>query len=380
MLAAPLLGLMFVAFFLPLIWLLAMSVYDATIPDALPATMEAVKEWEEGDVPNALYPALAADLVRARENGSVQELARALNGRLPGIRTRILSAARAITDPATADRAFFSRLHSTWVEPETWKIIRSGASPWTGFYLLSALDLRLDAEGHIARVPNDQAIFLTVFLRTFLVSAAVTALTVVLALPVAYFAAQAPRSVAALVIALVLLPFWTSVLVRTVSWMVLLQQEGMVNQLLELLGIGKLQLMYSKAGLILSMVYVQLPFTFLPIYGAMRNIPPQQLRAAYSLGARPLTAFWRIYLPQARPGIAAGGLVTFILSVGYYLAPALIGGPGDRFISNTISNYISVELNWHMAAALSVVLLALTFCFYAAFGRYLSTPGQEVRK
>jgi putative spermidine/putrescine transport system permease protein len=120
------------------------------------------------------------------------------------------------------------------------------------------------------------------------------------------------------------------------------------------------------------MTHIQLPFTLLPIYSVMRTISPSQLRAAYSLGARPVAAFRRVYLPQVMPGVIAGCLLTFILCLGYFITPALVGGPADQLIANFISNYINVELNWQMAAALSCILLVLTLGLFAALARMFS--------
>ena len=165
---------------------------------------------------------------------------------------------------------------------------------------------------------------------------------------------------------LVLLPFWTSILVRTAAWTVLLQKFGLLNDLLLWLGLtsDRLELMYSRTGLIIAMTHIQLPFTLLPIYSVMRSVTPSLMRAAQSLGARPFTAFWRVYLPQVMPGVLAGCLLTFILCLGYYITPVLIGGASDQLISNFIANYVNVELNWEMAAALSFVLLASTLGLY----------------
>jgi putative spermidine/putrescine transport system permease protein len=243
----------------------------------------------------------------------------------------------------------------------------------TSFYLLSALDLRWDVDGGIERVPPEQAIFLRVFARTFFVAAAVTLATLILGFPLAYLIASVPKAVGAILIIAVLLPFWTSILVRTAAWTVLLQKFGLVNDMLLWAGIidTRLDLMYSRLGLIIAMTHIQLPFTLLPIYSVMRTIPPSQMRAAYSLGGRPFTSFVRIYLPQVVPGIMAGCLLTFILCLGYYITPALVGGAGDQLISNFIANYINVELNWEMAAALSFVLLTFTLGLYALFARML---------
>ncbi|TIX07978.1 MAG: ABC transporter permease, partial [Mesorhizobium sp.] len=260
-----------------------------------------------------------------------------------------------------------------WSAPSTWPAIRNGTHSLTSFYLLSALDMRWNADGGIERVPPEQAIFLQVFVRTFLVAAAVTLATLLLGFPLAYLIASVPKGLAAVLIVAVLLPFWTSILVRTAAWTVLLQKFGLVNDFLLFIGIAsdRLDLMYSRIGLIIAMTHIQLPFTLLPIYSVMRTIQPSQMKAAYSLGAKPLTAFRRVYLPQVFPGVMAGCLLTFILCLGYYITPALIGGASDQLISNFIANYVNVELNWEMAAALSFILLVFTLALFGIFARIL---------
>jgi putative spermidine/putrescine transport system permease protein len=193
----------------------------------------------------------------------------------------------------------------------------------------------------------------------------------VLGFPLAWLLANLPGRLAARLILLVLLPFWTSILVRTAAWTVLLQKYGILNDLLLALHVTdhRFDLMYTRTGLIIAMTHIQLPFTLLPMYSVMRTIPSSQMRAAYSLGARPFAAFRRVYLPQVMPGIMAGCLLTFILCLGYFITPALVGGPADQLIANFIYNYIDVELNWQMAAALSCILLALTLGLFAVFAR-----------
>jgi putative spermidine/putrescine transport system permease protein len=238
---------------------------------------------------------------------------------------------------------------------------------------MNALDLRATAEGGIGFVPAGQPVFARVFERTFLLAAVVTLSTLALGFPLAYLISNLPQRYAMPLLVLVLLPFWTSILVRTAAWTVLLQKYGLLNKLLMWLGVteARIDLMYSRLGLIIAMTHIQLPFTLLPIYSVMRSIPHSQLRAAHSLGARPFTAFRRVYLPQALPGVMAGCLLTFILCLGYYITPALIGGASDQLISNFIANYVNVDLNWEMAAALSLILLLLTLALYAAFARFL---------
>jgi len=245
--------------------------------------------------------------------------------------------------------------------------------PFTTSYLLSALDLEWRPDGSIANVPPDQAVYRAVFARTFVLAVTVTLATLVLGFLLAWLLAALPARSAGWLIILVLLPFWTSILVRTAAWLVLLQKYGLVNQLLIWLGLssGNFELMYTRTGLIIAMTHIQLPFTFLPIYSVMRTIDTTQMRAAASLGARPVRAFVSVYLPQVLPGVAAGGLLTFILCLGYFITPALIGGPADQLISNFIANYIGSELNWQRAASLSCILLAATLALSALLGRLL---------
>ena len=170
---------------------------------------------------------------------------------------------------------------------------------------------------------------------------------------------------------LVLLPFWTSLLVRTAAWVVLLQREGPINGVLQALRITEqpLQLIYNRFGLYVAMTHVLLPFMILPLYSVMRAIPPQLMRAAASLGARPVRAFAQVYLPQTAPGIGAGCLLVFILAIGYYITPALVGGTDDQMISYFIAFFTNQTMNWGMAAALGAVLLAATLILFALYAR-----------
>lgn len=371
-LVAPLLVLLLLSFCFPIASLLARAVYDPTMADALPHTAAALRQSPGQGVPgDAAFAALGEDLLAARQNDQVYAVARALNSLLPAARSHVLRAGRALRPNETPTRATMTAADPFWGETDTWFAIRRGVEPFTTSYLLAAVDLQWLPGGGIGPVPPDTAIYRAVFARTFLVAAAVTLLTLALGFPLAWLLAHLPNRVASRLIMLVLLPFWTSILVRTAAWTVLLQKYGLLNDLLLWLGVTteRFDLMYTRTGLIIAMTHIQLPFTLLPIYSAMRTIDPSQMRAAYSLGARPLAGFLRVYLPQVMPGVAAGALLTFILCLGYFITPALVGGPADQLISNFISNYINVELNWQMAAALSFILLALTLALYAVFAR-----------
>ena len=189
--------------------------------------------------------------------------------------------------------------------------------------------------------------------------------------PVAYLLATLPVRTGNLLLILVLLPFWTSLLVRTTAWVVLLQTHGVINDTLSWLHLinRPLRLIYDRGGTVMAMTHIQLPFTLLPIYSVMKTISPTYLRAARSLGAGPFHAFWRVYFPQTLPGVGAGCLLTFILSLGYYITPALVGGPLDQMVGYFVALYTNQELNWGMASALGTVLLAVTLALYVVYNR-----------
>ncbi len=372
LLVAPLFLLLLLSFCLPIASLLTRAVYDPTMHDALPRTAAALDASPGAGVPNdTVFAAFADDLLAAKQNDTLYNVARDLNTLLSAARSHVLRTARGLSPDKPMTRAALTDADPFWGEDATWFAIRNGVRPFTASYLLEAVDLRWSPSGGVAPLPPDQAIYRTVFARTFLIAALVTLITLVLGFPLAWLLAHLPGPLAARLIMLVLLPFWTSILVRTAAWTVLLQKFGILNDLLLALGLtsDRIDLIYTRTGLIIAMTHIQLPFTLLPIYSVMRTISPSQMRAAYSLGARPVAAFLRVYLPQVMPGVMAGCLLTFILCLGYFITPALLGGPADQLIANFISNYINTDLNWQMAAALSFILLTLTLGLFAAFAR-----------
>jgi putative spermidine/putrescine transport system permease protein len=373
-LAAPLLLLLFFSFGAPIVALLSRSVYEPTIANALPRTIAALRQDSGTGVPDGpAFLAFATDLKEAQAAGTLYEFAKNLNTRLPGARSQVLRAARLAAQDQAATKEAMIKAAPLLGEVQGWTAIRAGASRFTSFFLLSTFDLRWTDQGTIGAVPANQAVFLRVFGRTFLIATLVTLATLALAFPLAFLMTNLRPAIAGVVLVLVLLPFWTSILVRTAAWTVILQKYGLLNDLLLWLGVtsDRLELMYSRTGLIIAMTHIQLPFTLLPIYSVMRSVQPSQLRAAQSLGGRPFTVFRRVYLPQVMPGVLAGCLLTFILCLGYYITPVLIGGASDQLISNFIANYVNIELNWEMAAALSFVLLASTLGLYVTMTRYL---------
>jgi putative spermidine/putrescine transport system permease protein len=335
----------------------------------------ALARWDgRGLPPEAAYAALIGDVRAAREAGTLASAATRLNYDVPGFRTLMFATARALPAAGTPDaRAALVAIDPRWGERETWAALRRAAGPVTDFYLLAALDLRHDADNAIVGAPPEERVFRNVLGRTLWISGMVTLACLLLGYPVAFFIARQPPARASLLLFLVLLPFWTSLLVRTVAWVVLLQREGILNNLLLSLGLvtEPVRMIFNRFAVYVAMVHVLLPFMVLPLYAVMKGISPSYVRAAWSLGARPATAFRRVYLPQTLPGVGAGCLMVFIQALGYYITPALVGGADDQMISYFIAFYASKTVNWGMAAALSIMLLAATLALYAVYNRLI---------
>ena len=268
--------------------------------------------------------------------------------------------------------AAFLNQDEDWADPEVWGTIQTFSSPYTAGYFLTAIDLELTPSGAQV-VDEDVQIYITLFWRTMWMSMTITFSCILLGYPIAWLMANLPDRKANLIMILVLLPFWTSLLVRTSAWKVLLQQQGVINDTLVWIGLvgdgSRLALINNATGTIIAMTHILLPFMILPLYSVMKGIPPSYLRAAKSLGATDWTAFWRVYFPQSVPGIGAGCILVFILSIGYYITPEIVGGTKGVFISNRIAFHISSSLNWGLAAALGTILLVVVLALYWAYDR-----------
>jgi putative spermidine/putrescine transport system permease protein len=377
----PLLVFLLFTFAGPIAGMLWRSVEDREVRQVLPHTAAALAGWDGKGLPDEeAFAALASDILAARAAGTIAVAAKRLNYALNGFRTILTSTARnlkALPERGTAKETLV-KINPAWRERATWTTIRDASGPVTSFYLLGALDLVRNADGAIVEAPPDQAIYRNVFARTFLISLSVTVLCLILGFPVAYLLATLPPPRSNLLMIFVLLPFWTSLLVRTCAWIVLLQSKGVVNDSLHWLGIidEPLRLIYNRFGVCVAMTHVLLPFMILPLYSSMKAISPAYMRAAASLGAPPVTAFLRIYLPQTLPGIGAGSLLVFILALGYYITPALVGGAADQMISYFIALYTTETANWGLASALGAVLLLATVLLALVYGKLVQ--GQQV--
>jgi len=374
-LVAPLLAFILLTFVLPIAFMLYRAIENPEIVQNLPRTSAALTRWDGRDLPDeATYAALAADLKETQKTKNTGLVGKRLNYEIPGSRSKIIKTGRDVERAEGGPwKEVFLKSDPLWGTRDIWVVLERASHPFTSFYLLSALDLRWDNDNHFAKALADQAIFLDVFGRTIWISALVTIATLVLGYPVAYLLATLPTPTSNLLMILVLMPFWTSLLVRTSAWVVLLQTHGTINDVLLWLGVlnAPVQLIFNRGGTVLAMTHIQLPFTILPIYSVMKMISPTHLRAARSLGAGPFYAFWRVYFPQTLPGVGAGCLLTFILCLGYYITPALVGGPLDQMISYFVALYTNRELNWGMASALGAILLAATIILYSVFNRLI---------
>ena len=373
-LLAPLTAFLLVFFVAPLAWLLSLAVREAEVPRALPRTLAVLERWEPGTgLPGALWPAFGQDLVAAREATTLADAARRLNYEINGVRSTLMRAARAAsgTPSEQLDAAFFEKVDPALGTPAFFAAVKRAQGPVSAYYLLASVDLARDVQGRIHRAAEANRIYLDVLGRTLAISASVTLLCLLLGFPVAMLLTQVRERTADLLMILVLLPFWTSLLVRTAAWVVVLQREGMVNSLLLKLGLiaEPLTLIYNRVGVLVAMTHVLLPFMILPLYSVLKGIPPHYMRAAASLGAPPLTAFVRVFLPIAAPGIAAGSLMVFILALGYYITPALVGGGSDQMLSYFVATYTTDTGNWGLAAALGLLMLVTTMVLYAVSHR-----------
>ena len=285
-----------------------------------------------------------------------------------------------LTEAAAAAPAFdavdyktaFTEIDDDWGKTPIWSTIRAYSPALTNGYFLNAVDMQKTADGPEFR-PDNERIYGTLFLRTLFMSVCITLSCILLGYPVAWILANLPARTANLLMILVLLPFWTSLLVRTSAWKVMLQQQGVINDTLVWLGLvaddSRLALINNQTGTIIAMTHILLPFMILPLYSVMQTVPPSYLRAAKSLGATNWTAFWRVYFPQSVHGIGAGSILVFILSIGYYITPEIVGGTTGTFISNRIAYHISSSLNWGLAAALGAILLAVVLGLYWAYDK-----------
>jgi len=377
-LIAPLAIFLLLTFLWPIAALLMKSVDNAEVPAALPQTLHQLADWKGRELPHeGAYAALVADLSMGKGSKALAEAAKRLNMEETGARSLFMKTARKMPIEVGANpKDALIDIDPRWGDLSTWQLIARNSGKKTDYYLLASLDLKRDAAGDITKVDAGASVFVDIFVRTIWMSLVITLCCLALGFPLAYLLASLSKRASNLLMIFVLLPFWTSILVRVAAWIVLLQQGGLINQGLMSLGItsAPLQLVFNRFGVYVAMVHILLPFMILPLYSVMKGISPTYLRAAISLGCPPFKSFWKVYFPMTIPGVAAGGLLVFILSMGYYITPALLGGPKEQMVSYFVAFYTNETTNWGMAAALSALLLSATLILYFVYNRLVGSP------
>ncbi|WFU90951.1 ABC transporter permease (plasmid) [Rhizobium sp. CC1099] len=379
-LLAPLLIFLIGFFVWPLFSMMSQSVSDTAVLRLLPRSAEVLSGWDRKSPPTMpMQAALIEDLQAVDDDQALGDMVRRLNSARSGFRTLMSKTTSALGDPDNPPPDLVS-IDKRWEKPEFWLAIADALSPLTDRNLLAAVDLGRNASGDIEHLSADQSVNRVILVRTFWIAGLVTFACACIGFPYAMIAASLEGWRRDLMLAAVLLPLWTSLLVRTAAWFILLQEKGLINDLLQTLGLidGPLPLIFNRTGVIIAMTHVLLPFMVLPIYSVLITIPKNLMPAAASLGAHPLRAFLRVLLPLSLRGVASGSLLVFISAIGYYITPALIGGPGDQMISSIIAFYATGSANWGMAGALGVVLLVATLILYSVYARLSAEePGRR---
>ncbi|MEQ8815137.1 MAG: ABC transporter permease [Thalassobaculum sp.] len=384
MLVAPLVVFILVTFIIPIVDMLARSVSNPEVQAAIPETAALLAEWDGTDLPpEAVFAALAKELADEGKRRDIGRMAGRLNFEDSGFRSLFNKTQRRIDRVKSAPyKEALIAIDKDWGETSTWKVIQLLSPPTTFSYYLNAVDRTYDENGNVVMQPEWKQIYVQLFLKTIYVSLGVTLCCLILSYPIAHLLAVLPAGKGNLLLILVLLPFWTSLLVRTTSWIVLLQTNGVINDTLVWLGVisddNRITMIYNMTGTVIAMTHILMPFMVLPLYSVMKTISPSYLRAARSLGANPVVAFVRVYMPQTVPGVGAGSILVFILAIGYYITPALVGGQDGQLISNFIAYHMQKSLNWGLAAALGTILLAGVLALYWLYDRIVGIDNMKL--
>jgi len=382
MLVFPLLAFIFISFIVPIGSLFTRSVDDTLVNEVLPLTFEELKNWDGQDVPGEpMFAAMFMDLKNA-DKIQIGRVSTRMNYEKSGWKSLLKKTSRKmknIDGPPYKEQML--KIHKRWGKVDFWQSLTAMKDPYTLGYYLNSVDLKYGYNKSIEQQPEKRQVYNLLWKRTLLVSLLVTVFCLLLGYPVAHLLATLPLSKSNLLMICVLIPFWTSLLVRIVSWMVMLQQEGVVNDTLVAFGLPeewRLPMMYNFTGTLIVMTQILLPFMILPIYSVMKTIPQSYMRAAQNLGATPTLAFLRVYMPQTLPGIGAGSILVFIVAIGYYITPELVGGKDGRLIGNFIAFHMQNTLNWGLAAAMGVILLAGILILYWLYDKIVGIDNMKM--
>ncbi len=381
LLVFPLLLFIIVTFIVPIGDMLLRSVDDKQINTVYGKTFEEYLKWDkEIDIlpPEEVYKALFLDIA----NGDKLQIGRALtrmNYSKSGWKSLIKKTSRGIKkivksgeEPASYKQALID-INEKWADPTYWYAMAQMVNEYTSIYYWNAIDRTFDEDMNVIQQNKERRIYVSTWIKTFKVSVYVTFFCLLLGFPVAHLLANLPLRYSNLLMIFVLLPFWTSLLVRTTAWIVMLQQNGVINDVLVWIGLlsddGRIQMVYNQTGTIIAMTQILLPFMILPLYSVMKVIPKSHMRAAQNLGAKPAKAFIRVYLPQTVPGMSAGGLLVFVLAIGYFITPELVGGKDGQLIGHWIAYHLKTTLNWGLCSALGAILLGIMLILYWLYNK-----------
>ena len=382
-LVVPLFAFVMVSFVIPIFALMWQGVYNDRFSTYTPNLTQQLSKWDGLEEPDeALFVALVEDLKQARKDRTIGRIATRVNQEYPGTRSLFTSTARKAKKLKAPFKKSVIKTNKKWANIEVWRAMKITSQDLTPSFYATALDGRYTVEKGFVKQNENRQIYVKLFWRTFVISATVMGLCLLLGYPVAYLLATLPLRSSNLLMIMVLLPFWTSLLVRTTAWIAILQSQGVINDLMVAVGItadeSRFSLIYNMTGTIIAMTHILLPFMILPLYSVMKTIPPSYMRAARSLGATPTMAFIKVYVPQTIPGVGAGGLLVFILAIGYYITPALVGGQDGQLISNMIAYHMQKSLNWSLAAALGGILLAGVLLLYWIYDRVIGIDNMKL--
>jgi len=376
LLVTPLLLFIFFTFIVPIGSMLTRSTDDSYINKIFPNTFKVYQKWDrQGLPPEEVYAAMFIEIKKA-SGFEIGKASTRMNYAKSGWKSMIKKSKRKFKKIGEDEGPFKDKMIEVdrkWGDPEFWLALGVMVDPKTYEYYLNSIDKRYDSEKNIIDQPENRQIYVKTWIKTFKVSILVTLFCFMLGYPIAYLLATLPLKYSNLLMICVLLPFWTSLLVRIVVWMVILQQKGVFNNLMVISGLiadeNRWQLMYNQTGTIIVMTQILLPFMVLPLYSVMKTISPNYMRAALNLGASPLHAFWKIYMPNSVPGISAGGMLVFVIAIGYFITPELVGGKDGQMIGNWIGYHLKTTLNWGLSAALGGILLVVMTVLYWIYNK-----------
>ena len=375
LLVAPLLFFILITYVFPIGGMLTRSIDDRMITKMLPKTYAAMENWDGKELPpEEVFKSFYLDYKILIENKTQGKLSTQLNYTKNGFKSILKKLARKMKNFDEGNyKEQIMNVHKRWADVEYWKAIKRRAPEITYSKYLKGIDMYENESGEIISVPEDRRIHRILWLRTLEIAFFVTLFCFLMAYPIAHLLATLPMKYSNLLMICVLLPFWTSLLVRTASWMILLQQQGVINDFFVMIGLvaddARPEMMYNKTGSYVAMTQILLPFMVLPLYSVMKTISPSLMRAGKSLGGTPFIAFWKVYFPLTIPGIGAGCLLVFILAIGYYITPALVGGASGTLISNQIAFHMKSTLYWSFASAMGLMLLSGVLVIYWLYNK-----------